>query len=183
MSHFIRIDEYKAEAFSHFDGTEVVITPTLVLFWKPPNPFGQWTLSPFEIDGKSYMCAEQYMMAEKARLFGDSEIERQILQSDSPRQQQKLGKQVSGFNEDEWVSQRRNIVFRGNVAKFTQDTLLKTLLLETGDRRMVEASPIDRIWGIGFSADNPMAYSPGRWAGLNLLGIILEDVRAYVRNG
>lgn len=183
MSQIIHINEYTQDAFSDFDGSEVVITPKLVLFWKPPNPFGQWTVSPFEVNGICYRCAEQYMMAEKARLFGDTGIERQILASDNPRQQKKLGKQVSRFHEDLWTAERGNIVFRANVAKFTQNAELKTLLLDTGDRRMAEASPIDRIWGIGFAADNPKAYNPDEREGLNLLGKVLEDVRTHLRAG
>ena len=182
-SAFIRLDDYAAEPFMNFDGTEVVITPKLVLFWKPPSPFGQWTASPFEIDGTIYLCAEQYMMAEKARLFGDSKIEKEIMNSDSPSHQQKLGKRVSGFAEDKWAAERTNIVFRGNLAKFTQNAHFKSLLLETGDRQMVEASPIDKIWGIGLAANNPMAYDPNKWLGLNLLGKVLADVRTHIKNG
>jgi ribA/ribD-fused uncharacterized protein len=182
-SRFILIDDYTPKALLNFDGTEVVITPKLVLFWKPPSPFGQWTVSPFEVEGEIYLCAEQYMMAEKARLFGDFEIEQQIMNSDSPLRQQKLGKQVSGFTEERWAAERFNVVFRGNLAKFTQNEYFKALLLDTGDRRMVEASPIDRIWGIGLSANNPMAYDPKKWLGLNLLGKVLEDVRALLRDG
>ena len=129
------------------------------------------------------MCAEQYMMAEKARLFGDTLIEQQILRSESPREHHKLGKRVSGFEVDRWIAERRKIVYRGNVAKFTQNEELKSILFETGDRRMVEASPLARIWGIGMAADNPKAYDPYRWVGLNLLGMVLDDVRAYLRNG
>ena len=180
MSQFIRIERYTSEAFSSFDGTEVVITPQFVLFWRPPNPFGQWTRSPFVIDGRFYMCAEQYMMAEKARLFGDTEIALQIMNSDNPRHQQQLGKQVTGFDQDRWIAERCNIVFRGNVAKFTQNRKLQDALLETGDRRLVEASPTDKIWGIGMAANDPMAYDPKHWRGLNLLGAVLEDVRAHI---
>jgi ribA/ribD-fused uncharacterized protein len=181
VSQVIHIDGYAEEVFLRFDGSEVVITPGLVLFWKPPSPFGQWTASSFEIDGKSYSCAEQYMMAEKARLFGDTKIERQIMESDDPRRQQKLGKQVRGFEENQWAADRCNVVFRGNIAKFTQNEDLKTQLLATGNRRMVEASPIDKIWGIGFAANHPNAYDPGAWLGLNLLGKVLEDVRSHIR--
>lgn len=183
MSQFIYIQKYTSETFSSFDGTEVVITPRFVFFWRPPNPFGQWTLSPFQIDGRFYMCAEQYMMAEKARLFGDTEIESQILNSNDPRHHQRLGKQVSGFDHDRWTAERCKIVFRGNVAKFTQNRKFRDILTETGDRRLVEASPSDKIWGIGIAANNPLAYDPKNWRGLNLLGAVLEDVRAHIRHG
>ena len=181
MSQFICITEHSEEAFSQFDGTEVVITPELVLFWKPPNPFGQWTDSPFVVDGKSYRCAEQFMMAEKARLFGDEKIEQRILNSDSPREHKQLGRQVRNFEQNRWEAERCDIVFRGNVAKFMQNETFKTQLLVTGDRRMVEASPIDNIWGIGLAADNAHAYDESRWKGRNLLGNVLEEVRSHIR--
>lgn len=182
-SPLIHLEEFAAEVFNGFDGSEVVITPGLVLFWKPPAPFGQWTASPFEVDGMRYVCAEQYMMAEKARLFGDVGIEREIMGTDNPVRHQRLGKEVSGFCAERWAAERCRIVFRGNVAKFTQDDRLKAMLLETGDRRMVEASPLDRIWGIGLAANNPLAYQPDQWRGLNLLGKVLEEVRAHIRGG
>jgi ribA/ribD-fused uncharacterized protein len=181
MTRFINVDGYRDDVLAGLDGSEVVVTPCLVLFWRPPNPFGQWTESPFEIDGVAYGCAEQYMMAEKARLFGDAATEERILATDDPRKQKKLGQQVVGFREDRWLAHRRDIVFRGNVAKFTQNQSLREQLLDTGDRRMVEASPLDRIWGIGLSATDPRAYDPGRWAGANLLGVVLDDVRAHLR--
>jgi len=71
--------------------------PTLVFFWRPPSPFGQWTDSPFDIGGMVYGCAEQYIMAEKTRLFGDAATERRILETDDPRKQKKLGRHVVGF--------------------------------------------------------------------------------------
>jgi ribA/ribD-fused uncharacterized protein len=178
MATFIRINDFAEAAFTHFDGSEVVVTPRFVMFWRPPGAFGQWTLSPFTIDGVLYNCAEQYMMAEKARLFQDRVIEAQILQCESPRQQKKLGQQVAGFNAARWDAERCHIVFRGNLAKFTQNAELGDELLATGDRRLVEASPMDKIWGIGFAANHPNAYHPDKWTGLNLLGNVLENVRA-----
>lgn len=180
MTSLIELPEFTAEAFRDFDGTEVVMTAEMVLFWKPPNPFGQWTPSPFVIEGENYHCAEQFMMAEKARLFGDTEIARQIMGCQDPRKHKKLGRQIENFEESRWAEQRCNIVFRGNVAKFEQNEELKNWLLQTGTRRLVEASPIDRIWGIGLAADHPDAYDPKRWRGLNLLGETLERVREHL---
>jgi ribA/ribD-fused uncharacterized protein len=178
---YLHIDEFSAEHFTDFDGSQVVVSESFVMFWKPPNTFGQWTLSPFEIDGIKYNCAEQYMMSEKARLFNDASVERAILATPSPREQQKLGKRVSGFVNDVWEKERCEIVFRGNIAKFSQNADLLKQLLETEERSMVEASPIDRIWGIGLAADDERAYDPIRWRGQNLLGNVLTRVRAHLR--
>jgi ribA/ribD-fused uncharacterized protein len=120
------------------------------------------------------------MMAEKARLFGDSEADRQILSTENPRVQKELGQGVKGFNQAMWLTERRKIVFRGNVAKFSQDSGLRQALIETGDRILVEASPRDRIWGIGLAANNPLAHEPAHWRGLNLLGEILAEVRVLL---
>lgn len=93
----MHIQSYVPELFKGFDGATVVYTDDLVLFWKPPCPFGQWTDSPFEIDGRRYMCAEQFMMAEKARLFGDHEIATAIIGSNDPREQKEARKKGQRF--------------------------------------------------------------------------------------
>jgi len=175
----IEINYFSYEFFNQFSGDEVVITPTHVLFWKPPNPFGQWTYSPFEVDGINYNCAEQYMMAFKARLFGDISTEKRILESSNPKMQKQFGKLVAGFKEDIWIEFRQKIVFQGNLSKFTQNSSLRDCLMKTGNRHLVEASPFDKIWGIGFAANQPEAYDSTKWKGLNLLGEILMDVRKF----
>ena len=180
MAKYIHTDKFEPTAFEDFDGSEVVVSDRFVMFWKPPGTFSQWTASEFTIDGIMYNCAEQYMMAEKARLFGDTNIEKLILASDNPSRQKKLGKRISGFLENQWSAVRYKIVFRGNLAKFTQNPELKETLLETGNRTLVEASPGDRIWGIGLAANNEDAYNPDKWMGLNLLGKVLTDVRTHM---
>lgn len=155
-----------------------IITEEFVFFWKPPTVFGQWTFSPFVVDGIRYTCAEQFMMAEKARLFGDEEIRQQILATESPRQHKRLGRKVRGFKEQRWVEHRSEIVYRANMAKFSQNPDMKRQLLETGDRILVEASPLDRIWGIGLRGDDPRASEPRQWQGKNLLGKALMQVRS-----
>jgi ribA/ribD-fused uncharacterized protein len=140
--------------------------------------FGQWTRSPFTADRIEYTCTEQFMMAEKARLFGDTEICQRILDTDSPRSHKALGRTVRGFVEKVWNQNREDIVYRGNIAKFSQNPDMLTQLLSTGDRVLVEASPLDRIWGIGLRGDDPRASDPSQWAGLNLLGEVLMRVRS-----
>ncbi|MCY0987772.1 NADAR family protein [Nannocystis sp. ILAH1] len=161
-----------------FDGSQVIETETMVLFWQPPAAFGQWTPSRFEVDGVTYGCAEQFMMAEKARLFGDEATRAKILATDSPRQHKALGREVAGFVQAVWDRECLEIVVRGNRAKFTQNPDLRAALLATGDKLLVEASPLDRLWGVGLRADDPRIHDPGQWRGKNLLGEALMRVRA-----
>ena len=141
------------------------------------NCLSQWWECDFEVDGTLYRSAEQFMMAEKARLFGDLLIREQIFQSKHPKQAKELGRKVSGFKQDIWINERYDIVKRGNLAKFSQNAELKEFLLKTGNRVLVEASPVDKIWGIGLSADDKDIENPHKWQGLNLLGFALMEVR------
>ena len=164
-----------------FDGAQVVETSDFVFFWQTPAVFCQWTPSTFVIDGVSYSCAEQYMMAEKARLFGDEQVLEEILAADSPRDHKRLGRKVAGYADEVWRAHRVEIVVRGNVAKFEQNPTMLAALLATGDKTLVEASPLDRIWGIGLAAQDKAAQDPSAWRGLNLLGEALMRVRAQLR--
>lgn len=166
-----------------FDGSLVVTTDRFVFFWKPPAPFSQWTRSHFEIDGVVYTHAEQFMMAEKARLFGDDAMRARILAANDPSTQKKLGQAVRGFVEEPWRERRLDIVVAGNLAKFSQSDKLRRALADTGDRELVEASPFDRIWGIGLRADDPRAHDKAQWQGENLLGSALAEVRKQLCGG
>ena len=140
--------------------------------------FSQWFDAAFTVDGITYPTAEHFMMAEKARLFGDEGARARILSAGSPAQAKKLGRGVKGFDDATWNGARFGIVAKGNLAKFSQNPSLAEFLRQTGDRVLVEASPVDRIWGIGLAAAEAQALAPHRWPGLNLLGFALMEVRA-----
>ena len=139
--------------------------------------FSQWWVAPFVIDGVTYATAEHWMMAQKARLFGDEEVFERIIAARTPAEAKNLGRQVRGFDDAAWNARRMAIVVRGNREKFAQHPELREFLLNTHDRVLVEASPVDRIWGIGLAADDERAADPRRWDGLNLLGFTLMEVR------
>ena len=82
-----------------------------------------------------------------------------------------------GFDEERWAEHRFEVVVTGNMAKFGQHRQLRDFLTSTGSRVIAEASPRDRVWGIGLAADDERAQSPERWPGLNLLGFALMEVR------
>ncbi|MFJ4878759.1 NADAR family protein [Streptomyces sp. NPDC088745] len=143
-----------------------------------PSIFSQWWPSPFTVDGTLYATAEHWMMARKAELFGDAEAERAVLSAASPAEAKKAGRLVRGFSEPAWAAARYDIVVAGNLHKFTRHSELGAYLLGTGSRVLVEASPLDRVWGIGLAADDPRADTPAAWPGQNLLGFALMDVRS-----
>lgn len=137
----------------------------------------QWWPSPFVVDGVEYATAEHWMMAGKARLFGDAAAERAALAAAHPAEAKKAGRLVRGFDEAIWERERFGLVTEGSVHKFAADTGLRDFLLGTGDRVLVEASPVDRVWGIGLAARDAGAEDPQRWRGLNLLGFALMEAR------
>ncbi len=143
--------------------------------------FSQWYESTFSESGIEYMTAEHYMMAEKAKLFGDNETYQKIIKATNPGEAKSLGREVRGFDESKWVENRFQIVVSGNVLKFSQNQELSEFLLNTGNRVLVEASPVDKIWGIGLAVDNQKAENPNLWRGQNLLGFALMEVRDVLR--
>ncbi len=144
--------------------------------------FSQWWEGhAFVQDDLCYATAEHFMMAEKARLFGDLESMDGILKAKSPALAKKMGRTVKGFDERVWLEARWKIVVQGNLLKFGQHSDLNDFLLKTGERILVEASPADAIWGIGLGADHPDVENPRKWRGLNLLGFALMQVRHQLR--
>lgn len=144
-------------------------------FWH--GPFSQWYPCAFNIEGIEYNCAEQFMMAQKARLFKDEENLNKILASASPKEQKKIGRNVKNFDIDKWNKIAREIVYRGNYAKFTQNDYLKEQLIVTSGTTLVKASPYDKIWGIGLSKEDPRSKNRLEWLGTNWLGETLTKLR------
>ena len=121
------------------------------------------------------------MMASKARLFGNDTALSAILATKDPREQKRLGRHVRLFDPELWRSEYEHIVLHGNHAKFSQNEEMRLAHIQTGDRRLAEASPHDTLWDIGLSARDPRASSPDSWCGQNLLGQPLENAREILR--
>lgn len=156
-----------------------------VFFWRKDEAFGemsQWYSSPFECNGLMFANAEQFMMFGKAEIFGDTAMAQIILKSSDahPARHRKMGRTVANFDQSVWDSHSMKVVVTGNVCKFTQDARLMELLMSTGDRMLVEASPTDRVWGIGFDEISAMA-NISRW-GENRLGKALMTTRIMIAN-
>jgi len=137
----------------------------------------QWFESKFIVNEIVYLTAEHWMMAKKAQLFKDDKIYQKTLTAKTPGEAKKLGRQVSNFDPVVWDTHKYEFVVNGNVAKFSQNVALKEFLLKTNNRILVEASPVDKIWGIGMAQDNPKSNYPYLWRGENLLGFALMEAR------
>lgn len=162
-----------------------------LFFWGHSKPndetinaccFSQWYPVEFKVDDFTYANAEQFMMASKAKLFNDEEIFEQIVNTQDPKTVKALGRKVRGFEDSIWKERRFEIVKRGNLHKFTQNKKLKEFLLSTENKIIVEASPYDRIWGIGMEKNNKNIENPLKWGGQNLLGFALMAVREDIKN-
>jgi ribA/ribD-fused uncharacterized protein len=183
MSEVLALPRNVAEAVA-FEAAEQSVE--YVHFWgHSPEPDGgagrgclsQWWPAVFTEDGHRFASAEHYMMAHKAWLFNDADAAKKILAAGHPGEAQSLGRKVRGFDQTVWEAERFGIVVRGNVAKFSQHEDLSAYLRSTERRVLVEASPRDRIWGIGLGETDPLAASPSTWKGLNLLGFALMEAR------
>jgi ribA/ribD-fused uncharacterized protein len=139
--------------------------------------FSQWYVAPFIVDGVRYLTAEHFMMAEKAALFDDAKTRGKVIAAATPAEAKSLGRQVAGFNDARWVEKRYSIVVRANAEKFRQNAELGEFLKQSAPRVLVEASPVDKVWGIGMAKEDNEIGDPNRWRGLNLLGFALMQVR------
>ncbi len=144
-------------------------------FWS--GPFSQWYPSEFMIDGRTFNCAEQFMMWSKARFFNDSITAEKIMLTRKPKEQKALGREVVGFNNEDWDANAREFVYIGNMNKYKQNPKLMEKLLATEGTTLVEASPYDKIWGIGLREGDVRSLKRETWEGTNWLGETLTRLR------
>lgn len=161
-----------------------------VFFWGDKNNkkhinktcLSQWYSSKFIYNGDEFKTAEHWMMYHKAKLFNNNNLLNKILKCDNPSDVKKFGREVKGFDSNIWDDNKVNIVINGNIEKFNQNYELKEYLLSTGEKVLVEASPYDKIWGIGLKENDIKALNPLLWDGENLLGFSLMEVRKIIKN-
>ena len=154
----------------------------MIFFFSPDHYLSQWYPCRFVIDDIEFTSSEQWMMYAKAILFQDLDCAKAILATSSAKRQKNLGKKVSHFDDKIWNIHKKKIVFTGNFAKFSQNAELKSYLLSTKDKVLAEASPYDKIWGIGLSIDDEMRFNMTKWRGQNFLGEVLMQVREALKS-
>lgn len=152
----------------------------IICFHNPDEENGylsNWYPSQFTMEGVTFSSMEQFMMYQKARCFGDSNIAQKILTTNDVARIKKLGRLVSNYNESYWNGIRQIVVFEGLQEKFLQNEKLKEQLKATGKSVLAECAVKDRIWGIGLAMNDPDRLEKDKWKGQNLLGYTLMMVR------
>jgi ribA/ribD-fused uncharacterized protein len=158
-----------------------------MLFFFSPNGtkgyLSNFYSSKFIVDNIEYNCTEQFFMKFKQQMFdpNNKRLATLILNEVEPRQIKKYGRMVNNYNEKKWSEARYNVMCIALKHKFTQNKELKQKLLDTGNLFLVEASPFDKIWGIGLSEDVARKTYCDEWPGENLLGRALMDTREYLK--
>lgn len=161
-----------------------------VFFWRSASPFSNWYHSPFVAtiyrpngyESFTFDNTEQWMMYQKAKLFNDDVIAEKILSEPDPRKIKALGKEVMGFDSNVWDENKERLVYDGLKLKFEQNKSCMDALMSTGDKKLVEASPYDQIWGIGLDEFDTRAHHENTWRGQNLLGKLLTKLRDEIKN-
>jgi ribA/ribD-fused uncharacterized protein len=155
----------------------MVATQTMTCFFEASNPLSNWHPAPFMYRGIEFGNTEQFMMYCKAKLFNDHETAEKILRAKTPKEHKALGRQVRNFDESLWNEKCEGYVRIGCLEKFRQNPSLAKVLLDTGSSELVEASPYDKIWGVGLAANDPRIHDKAQWRGQNRLGKVLTQVR------
>ena len=160
------------------------LVPTQLGFWRETEPLGccsNWHPTGFDFRGTRFATGEHWMMWQKARLMGDTEMAALILSAPTPRKAKEFGGQVKPYDGTLWDAVREQLVYYGVREKFLANDLERDLLLSTSSALLAEASPYDKVWGVGMTADDPRFANPAKWEGQNLLGRVCMRVRADIR--
>ena len=160
----------------------LIETPDLVLFWG--GPLSNFYEAPYQVvlgDGRTVTmnCTEKHFMYIKAMTFGDKVMAEKILLAPTPGKAKALGRKVQGYDDNVWSEVRYNVMLEVNLLKYRNNAEVRDILLKKNwrNKHFVEASPYDKIWGIGLNMDDPKSHDPNQWEGQNLLGKCLDEVR------
>ena len=156
----------------------------VIFFHNPDEENGflsNWYSSHFLVNDNKFTSMEQYMMYKKAVTFNDEKIANEILSITDVAEIKRLGRLVSGYNDNIWNGLRQIIIYEGLIEKFIQNDTLREKLLETQDAILAECAVKDCIWGIGLSMRDDNRFEMSKWRGQNLLGYSLMMVREKIK--
>lgn len=156
---------------------------SIILFFKTTDKYGffsNWANSPFTAYNIKFKNSEQFMMWKKAKIMEDEESADLISKTTSPYKVKQLGRKVRNFDQKLWDRKKIEVMVEALTFKFNNSARID-LLLSTGDAIIAEASPYDKIWGIGLDASDPNSKDQEKWKGQNLLGKCLMTVRENLR--
>lgn len=153
-------------------------TDTHIYFWG--SEFSNWYPCLFMYQDQKFFNSEQAFMWEKALFFDDFEIAEQLLAETNPKYAKALGRKVKNFNDEMWALASYPAMIAVNYAKWSSSHYLKDTLLSTYPKKLVEASPFDKIWGVGLRQDDDRILDEKQWQGMNLLGKALMNVRKEI---
>lgn len=160
---------------------------------KEEKTFSNFYKSKFTVDifknrQHTFECSEQYFMYRKAIEFEDYETAEKILANGlSPSEYKSFGRMVKNYDDKKWNEIRYGVMIDGLRHKFNQNETLKQYLLKTGNKIIVEASPVDTIWGVGLAKVNKQGIpnniwkNPSKWNGQNFLGFALMELRDEIK--
>ena len=143
-------------------------TDTAIYFW------GGIFSNFYPLAGGS-VTSEKFFMMSKAILFNDEPSLKKIAMSASPMAAKRLGRKVKNFNPEVWDKMKEPAMMSALMHKFAISPDFQVSLKESGNKLLVEASPDDSIWGIGFS-EHDAEGNEANW-GQNLLGKCLMELR------
>jgi ribA/ribD-fused uncharacterized protein len=158
------------------------VTEEFIFYFSEDSLYSHWYKCDFFVAGEKYCCVEQYLMYRKAILFGDNDVAKKIMNSSRPSWHRMLGKQITGFDKKKWHDHCRTFSLEGNLAKFSQNPVLKEALMQSAGKFFAEASPYDRVWGIGLSLSNPQNLVRANWRGKNWAGESLDATRKELQS-
>ncbi|WP_131924194.1 NADAR family protein [Hazenella coriacea] len=157
-------------------------TDQFIFFWGNNDIYSNFYYSPFKHQGRMFQWSEQAIMYRKAKLFGADQIAEKILMASTPKECKALGRSREiPFSESVWKEHRELVYREVLLDKFSLPSL-KMQIIATREKHLVEASPFDRIWGIGMGENDPDVEDPTKWRGLNLLGKVLMEVRDLIQS-
>ena len=157
-------------------------TEKFIFFFTEKDWLSQWYPSKLIVHGITFPTAEHFMMYRKAMTFEDFKSAEKVLKAKTPKDAKAIGRKVKNFTPDYWDTIKESVVIQGSIQKFNQNLELKNRLLSTGNKVLVEASPYDKVWGIGISQYHLDAVYPNHWRGQNLLGKCLMEARSIIKN-